>query len=315
MSARAALSALILSTLVSIGLSCPVHAGPWLPAPGEYYTELRGGLFSADSYHNLDGDRVSFPGKWEQRSVLSYTEMGWKKKISFVLAAPLVSSTVRVDDAVLTRTALGDLLVGFRYRLRQGPSALALEFDWSTPLGYSRQTPLIGDGLQQLSLSALYGTALGKRGFLQAGAGYGYRFFSITRKKHDFKDAAGVSLDPQPLTESADRWGMPFTASADLGFWVTRTLLVGGRYSGTMTTSHGDLYPWEGGDWLPHADIHLAGPVLVYRVDDRLDLVAGSWSTAMAKNWVHFDQAYVALVFKQTKLNRLQGFLGSAKNP
>ena len=95
--------------------------------------------------------------------------------------------------------------------------------------------------------------------------------------------------------------------SADLGLWLTRSLLVGGRYSGTMTLSHGDL--------APERTLHLAGPVLVWRVDDRLDLTAGSWSTAMAKNALHYDQVYVAVAFKQTRLNRLQGFLGGTKAP
>ncbi len=315
MSARAALSALSLATIVVAATAFTAHAGPWLPAPGEYYTELRGGLFSADSYYNADGDRIGFPGKWEERSVLSYTELGWKKKISFVMSAPLVNATLRTPYGSLTRTGLSDLTVGFRYGLRQGRSALALELDWSAPLGYSRETPLLGDALQQLSVSALYGTSVGSRAFLQVGAGYGYRYYSITRKKKTIEDDQGVPLDPQPLLATAERWGMPFTASADLGVWVTRNLLVGGRYSGVMTTSHGELYPAPGVDFLPHGDVHLAGPVLLYRVDDRLDMVAGSWSTAAAKNWLHYDQAYVALVFKQTKLNRLQGFLGGTKNP
>jgi hypothetical protein len=54
---------------------------------------------------------------------------------------------------------------------------------------------------------------------------------------------------------------------------------------------------------------------MLWRVDDRLDLTAGSWSTAMARNNLHYDQFYVALAFKQTKLNRLQGFLGGTKAP
>ena len=65
----------------------------------------------------------------------------------------------------------------------------------------------------------------------------------------------------------------------------------------------------------PERTLHLAGPVLVWRVDDRLDLTAGSWSTAMAKNALDYNQVYVAVAFKQTRLNRLQGFLGGTKAP
>jgi hypothetical protein len=43
--------------------------------------------------------------------------------------------------------------------------------------------------------------------------------------------------------------------------------------------------------------------------------MVGSWSTAAGRNALHYDQVYVALTFKQTKLNRLQGFLGGTRAP
>jgi hypothetical protein len=304
MSARAASSALLLCLLIASGSFRPAHAGPWLPAPGEYYAELRGGLFCADSYHDDAGDRVSLGGKWEERSLAGTVELGWKKRLSVVMAAPFVSATGRDASGNATSTGLGDFLLGFRYGIHQGQTALAAELDWQAPLGYDRSSSLLagslhGGGLEQLSLSLLCGTPLARRGFLQLGGGYGYRYLSITRK--------GTHVTDGGANEAADLWSMPVLASADLGLWVTRSLLVGGRYSGTMTMSHGDLYP--------ELAVHLAGPVVVWRVDERLDLCAGSWSTAMAKNALHHDQVYVALAFKQTKLNRLQGFLGGTKAP
>ena len=304
MSARAASSALVLSLLIAAGLFRSAHAGPWLPAPGEHYTELRGGVFSADSYHDNAGDRSSLDGKWEERSILGTVELGWKKRLSVVMAAPFISVTRRDATGSTTSTGLEDFLLGFRYGIHQGRTALAAELDWQAPLGYSRQSSLFadslhGDALEQLSLSLLLGTPLTKRGFLQLGAGYGYRYLSIT---HKGSNAAAGGLDA-----ATDMWSKPFLASADLGLWLTRSLLIGGRYSGTMTMSHGDLSP--------ERTLHLAGPVLVWRVDDHLDLTAGSWSTAMAKNALDYNQVYVAVAFKQTRLNRLQGFLGGTKAP
>jgi hypothetical protein len=106
---------------------------------------------------------------------------------------------------------------------------------------------------------------------------------------------------------AAEANSIPFVSSADLGWWVGRSLLIGGRYSGRMTVAHGDSVPVR--------TTHLLGPYVLLRVDDRLDLVAGSMSTASARNALHFDQFYVAVAFKQTRLNRLQGFLGGTKNP
>jgi hypothetical protein len=310
MSARAASSALTVFMLVALASCRTAHAGPWLPAPGEYYTELRGSVLSTTSYHNADGDRVALPWRMEERSAYAYTELGWKKSVSVVLAAPFTSTTARTSFGNYTNTGLQDLLLGFRYGLARGRSALALELDWQPPLGYSRRTSLLGDGLQQLSLSALAGSALGSRGFLQLGAGMGYRFLAVDQGAQTalnpmyWSSQTGTILAGDQL---AEQWSRPFVASADLGLWIRPTLLLGGRYSGTVAMSSGEAFP--------ERTVHLAGPVLLWRVDDRLDLSAGSWSTAKATNSLHYDRIYVALTFKQTRLNRLQGFLGGTKAP
>jgi hypothetical protein len=107
--------------------------------------------------------------------------------------------------------------------------------------------------------------------------------------------------------QQAEQWTRPFVASADLGLWVGPRILLGGRYAGTVAMSSGEGFP--------ERSVHLAGPLLLWRVDERLDLSAGSWSTAKAENAPHYDQVYVTLTLKQTKLNRLQGFLGGTKAP
>jgi hypothetical protein len=96
-------------------------------------------------------------------------------------------------------------------------------------------------------------------------------------------------------------------ASADLGLWVGPSLLVGGRYRGKLSVGSGLL--------VEESDTHLAGAVLLYRVDDRLDMFAGFWSTASARYSLHYDQVYLGLAFHNTKLNRLQGFLGGKQAP
>ncbi len=351
MSARAASSALILSLLAAFGLGRPAQAGPWLPAPGDYYSQLRGGLFSADTYHDANGNRADLGGKWEERSLLSTTELGWKKRLSFVLGVQGLSATSRDSltsrspEGSWTSTGLEDLLLGLRWGILQGRSALALELDWQAPLGYSRDSipadpatgvparplslfndPRHGGGVQGLSLTALYGTALAKRGFVQVGAGLGYRFFSLipgakvsldSTAHYTVNNALGVPVvrdttisytAPDALQpEGVTRWSYDMTTSADVGFWISKSLLLGGRWIGAFNVSHGYL--------MPARNTQLLGPILVWRLDDRLDLMAGSWSTASAKNSLHYDQYYVALAFKQTKLNRLQGFLGGTQAP
>jgi hypothetical protein len=336
MSARAASSALVLFLLVNAALVPSAHAGPWQPEPGEYYSVVRGGLFSADTYHDGDGGRLLLGGKWEERSGLWYTELGWKKRLSVALAVPYTSVTLQRNADPFysaTNTGLADLTLGARLALKQqGATALALELAWSAPLGYrqGQYTPLdglsaardsgnwaplnsarrysrLGDGRQALSLAILYGSALGRRGFLQLSGGAEYRYLTVAQAKPGsvLMTVTGARVD-DPL-QASSYFG---TVSADLGFWVSRSLLLGGRYRGkTLVSTNGDE------EVELERELHLAGPFLLWRVDDQLDLMAGSWSTARARNALHYDQYYVALAFKQTKLNRLQGFLGGTKAP
>lgn len=349
MSARAASSALILSLLIAPGFFRPAQAGPWLPAPGDYYTELRGGLFSADTYRNDAGKRISLGGEWEERSLLGTVEMGWKKRLSVVMAAPFISATHldEVGKTTTTSTGLEDLLLGLRYGLHQGRSALALELDWRTPLGYGppmgpldrtvtgvpkAPRSLFSDsmhhgGVKQLSLTGLYGRPIGRRGFVQFGTGFSRSYFSSigSGQKRDTTETyyfvqnrpsrpdttirvdSSYVLPDSRQPQSATRWSNDIRTTADVGFWARPWLMVGGRWIGSFNLSHGFLMPAQ--------NVQLLGPFVLWRVDERLDLTAGTWSTASGKNTLHYDQVYVGLTFKQTRLNRLQGFLGGTKAP
>jgi len=92
-----------------------------------------------------------------------------------------------------------------------------------------------------------------------------------------------------------------------VGFWVTGPILVGGQYRGQLAG--------EGDNPTRDSDRHLVGPVVLYRVDDKLDMFVTTLHTASAKNAIHTDAIYVGMSFKQTKLDRLQGFLGTMKQP
>ena len=290
------------------------QAGPWNLAPGEYASELRGGWFSADGYHDQNGGRAPLAGDglWEQRSLTSYSELGWKPGINFLVGVPALSVTRRRDPALdegPTQTGLGDALLGLRYRLANGPTAAALELEWKAPLSYERNrflthadsvvagdtngdgdsldanvarqlgSPVLGDGQQDLTLSLLLGKTL-SHGFVQVAGGYKYRFETPTDQ---------------------------IVFGADLGFWLTPSLLLAGRYQGEVAK--------KGDRPTDDPDEHRVGPLLVYRVDDHMDLFAGSMHTASAKNALHKDEIQVGFAFRQTKLHRFEGFLGGTAAP
>src|SRR2546425_9256683 len=108
MSARNATWTVLAAAVVSMG-SAPAWGGPWVIAPGEFYSEFRAGLFSADTYHDLRSHRATLAlgGVEEQRSLLSYNEIGWKKGASVIVGLPTVSVTRRTSGGQVDRTETG----------------------------------------------------------------------------------------------------------------------------------------------------------------------------------------------------------------
>jgi len=292
------------AALAAVTAPSLVRAGAWIPAPGEYYSEFQGARLSADTYHDSTGARQAFTlgGYLERRSLSSYNELGWKKKMSVILAAPAISSTRRLgydrSTESQTQTGLGDLIFGLRYALKNAERALSIEVDWQTPLGYEHVkrgeylpklgssgedygSPQLGVGTQNLDGLLWGGMTLPKlNAFFQAAGGYRYRF-----------------------EEPEDQ----FLGLADAGIWIGPSLMLAGHYVGT--------FPATSAAGFDRQSTHIVGPELRYRVDERLDVFAGSRHTMWGRNVVHVDQYYIGMAFKQTRLNRLQGFLGGTRKP
>lgn len=275
-------------------------AGPWALAPGEYYTELRGSFFSTGSYYDNDGNRMPYDGLREQRSVRSYSELGWKKRWSVQMALPLLSNTVRdAGGATGTSSGFGDLDLGLRLSLANGPRATAVQLRWTAPAGYNPDIPPgLGSGLQRLSAGLETGAPLGGRGFVQAGGAYEWEYKTIGSREAVPDGWTG------PLTGKQD-WADHAVVDAALALWMGN-LQVAGLYYGAFPVETGRPY---------ETTTQLAGPRITYRVDERLDAIFGSWHTPGGQNVPHLDQYYAGVAWKSTKLSRLQGFLGGARRP
>ena len=305
-----------LMTLFTVFVTTAATAGPWSLAPREFYVDFRGGGYSADTYHDALGDRQPlFGGGDEQvRSIASYVEMGWKKRLSIAFGIPM-SNVARVPETgptPLATTGFGDGLLALRYNIRNGRSAMALQLDWRPPLGYQRDLNLspddslacgdsngdgdsldtncarqtgkvvLGDGVQVVTLALHAGTALPfAAGFMQASGGYRYRF-------------------EDPVDQ--------IVASGDVGWWVGPNVLLAGHYAAEFAADNPD----RGTDKDSRQRI---GPLLLYRVGPTFDVYAGSLHTMAANNAIHADEFYVGLSMRHTGLNRLQGYLGGAREP
>lgn len=260
-------------------------AAAWLLPPGDWASDIRGTFFNAETYYDADGERTRFEqgGVLEQRALEAWNEFGWKPRIAVFMAMPFVSTTRRfADDTRLpAQTVLGDMRLGARYAIKGGATALSANAIWKAPLGYNREIqPAPGLGQQDVTGTLAFGAPVAGRGFVEIEGGYRYRFEA-----------------------PADQ----MVARANAGMWFGR-LLVGGRYDGALAAGGGDTTADEISE-------HLVGPVFLYRVDDHIDLSAGSLHTAAGENVTHMNRVYVALTVKESGLHRLQGFFGNAQSP
>jgi hypothetical protein len=284
MNARKTLLAL-LAAVPAVLTSSLAAAGPWLLKPGEHYNEFTGGFTSSNVFYDDLGQkqRFGFQTVFEERSLISYNELGWKNRVSVAFAVPVRNRTITSETfrASLTQTGIADLMFGFRLKLKDGATALALEADWIGPAGYDRDAvPALGSGQQNVVGALDLGLPILSSGFFQASGAYQHRF-----------DAPPDEIDP----------------TADLGWWLTSSLLLSGHYAAEITVNE------KKGS--PKASLQSAGPELRYRLDDRMDVFAGSAHAFAGRNANHFNRYYAGIAFKQTHLNRLQGFLGGKRRP
>ena len=278
-------------------------AGPWGLQKGQWYANLEGSNFVSDTYLADGGARLDSGAVVEERALRTEVELGSKRKMTLLFGLPALSSTHRDNKVQGTATGFQDARFGMRYSLTNAKTAAAaVELVWNGPSGYNRKLDSLGielgEGLQELVADLQVGTAIQTRGFVEGSFGYGRRFLGIGQRTSD----AYVPGDGQTAKyQWADRLHM----SADLALWLGRNWLASGRYRGQITLSHGALEPDE--------NYHLFGPELHYRFDERIDMFAGTWSTASGKNTLHFDQYYLGLAFRKNKLGRLQGYLGGTQ--
>jgi hypothetical protein len=247
---------------------------------------------------------------------------------------PFVGRTVvpEVPGApTFSSSGLGDIGLGLRYSLAKGVLPMALELGWTAPLGTNRKLfpgssgsggtdptswadlalfPLAQDsstyfntGLQSLGVRIDVGGSVGDRTYWTAGAGYRTRYFTFLARKEDDRFADFREID------------------AELGYWLSKDILVTGLFSGEWQSREGTTY-----DRIPKSGITesqpellskelLVGPRITYRLDERMDVFAGSWHTWNGENVLHQNRFFLGIAWKNSSLHRLAGALGGTKAP
>ena len=327
MSLRRSVAAAV--AVATISLASAAWASPWALKPGEFYSELSGSVFAARSYYdNVNEARTALGGVLQQRVVRSHTEMGWKKSTSVWFDVPYVSRTWVSGGSNATSTGLGDFEFGMRRSMHLGKAPIALNLGWTTPLGGNRRlfpgtggegglngaalpslvnrsgrdtSSFLSTGLQTLSASLDLAGTVGKRSYYTLAGGYRTRYLTIGARSSD------------------DRYADFATGGASLGIWLSPNLLVTGQFAGEWQVSQGDFYDRSRTFTQGEKDPELqsvslrAGERITYRIDDKMDVFAGSWHNPSGKNTLHADEFYFGIAWKQTALDKLAGSLGGTK--
>jgi hypothetical protein len=324
MSLRRTVAAVALAS-ATLTLASPTRAGypanttPWVLKPGEFYSELFGSVYAANTFLDDDHNRPPLNGKLDERALVSYNELGWKKRASVWLAVPIENrGFTRFTGGTSTSTGLGDIDLGVRMRLKGGTAPASLAFGWTAPLGANRKLfPGLGgdggtdptayppyslsnasdtslyfnQGLQSLRVAADLGGRAWKGAFWTAGGEWRYRFLEFLSTKQSSHNARFIGAD------------------ASLGWWVQRSLLLTGMFQGEWLTSQSQNYDRNlSSDRKPKR--LLAGVRATWRVDDRMDVFAGSSHVARGRDVIHYDQYYFGIGWRQSSLSRYAGAYG-----
>ena len=279
-------SRILLSASLLLSLPAVAHAfdgGGWTVHPHEWYSEFSASRTYANAIFLPDARDQAIPpagtGRFQQFEVHSYNEIGWRRNVSLLLDVPFVDRTWRLDQTTLGVSGLSDMRLGLRVRLREDAPGLILEGGWRAPLGYDQAVfPRLGDGRQKAWVALHGGYVLPNvPAFVQASRGFLY-----------------IGTDAVLLSQT----------TVDGGFWIGSNVLVGGRYA--------DQLGWNAAQSARTLETYYtAGPFLLMRVEDHMDVSIGAMRNLYGRNSLEGTQVYAALGLKQSKLNPLQGFLGS----
>jgi hypothetical protein len=237
--------------------------------------------------------------------------------VSAIISVPFVS-VPRIsahDDVDKTATGLGDMTAGLKWRLKgKGNNVVSFEADWMGPLGYESTVRLTQAQITAYDTTIAKGLSPGdSANFMRQVAGP-----HIGEGNQNLQGLLRVGMafpDINAFLDVAGGYRYRYDAPADqillganYGMWFGKQWLVVGTYTGMIASGSGETKADEYTE-------HRVGFRAVYRVDDHMDVFAGSQHTARAENAYHRNEIFVGLAMKQTSLNRLQGLLGGTRNP
>lgn len=159
-------------------IAAPAIAGPWTPEEQAAYHKFAVNYFSGDS--SFGADQPGFL-EFEDLNFTYYGEYGLTDRLALIGSVPLKRISRRdigsdgVEREVET-TGLGDLDIGLRYKLIDGPVVVSVQGVFKAPYLYDQDEALpLGNGQEDFEGRLLIGRSLGAAGYFAVEAGYRFR--------------------------------------------------------------------------------------------------------------------------------------------
>ena len=155
---------------LSFVIPTQAYAGAWTAKQGENYLKGAVNYFDTSNRFGPEGTFENFSNK----NFNVYWEHGIKDDLTFFATGSLTEIENRADGVETSTTGVGDIDVGLKYRLIDGPVIVSVQGLFKAPYLYSENSELpLGNGQEDFEGKLLFGKSFGDLGY--AGLEVGYR--------------------------------------------------------------------------------------------------------------------------------------------
>lgn len=165
---------LILSACLLTGLSpSAAYAGAWTAPKGDVYSKSAINYFATTERF---GDQLPDFERFRDINFTYYTEYGLRDDLTLFGAAAVKDLRNTSGGVTTDNFGIGDVDIGLRYRLIDGPFIFSLQGLFKAPFLYDEDAALpLGNGQIDVEGRALIGKSLGPLGYFGLEAGYRFR--------------------------------------------------------------------------------------------------------------------------------------------
>ena len=160
--------------LIAIGALLPsqAFAGAWTAKQGDQYLKGAVNYFETS---NRFGPEDGFEN-FRNINFNVYWEYGIQDDLTFFSTGSLTNLENQADGVETSQTGVGDIELGLRYRLIDGPVIVSVQGLFKAPYLYDDDADLpLGNGQEDFEGKILFGKSFGKYGYGGLEAGYRFR--------------------------------------------------------------------------------------------------------------------------------------------